>query len=107
MQWSRRPTQEELDRLVALEEDQRAAFVAAIGPARAQALPPAPNGSDTTVPVYACVQHAITRDLAALIHQATCAPDPQTLPACTCVPEPGPAPEPLHEEPLPLPDHWT
>lgn len=38
--------------------------------------------------VYACGQHAITLDAAALVHQPACpAPDVALLPTCGCTPE--------------------
>jgi hypothetical protein len=47
-----------------------------------------------TVPVYACGPHAIGLAAAAQVHLVTCtAPDPVHVPACSCTPEPLPAPE--------------
>lgn len=49
--------------------------------------------------VFACTDHAITLDLAALVHQPTCtAPNLANLPLCDCTPEPAPAPEPLMQD---------
>lgn len=62
----------------------------------------------STRAVYGCVQHAITLDGAAHIHQPTCpAPDPALLPACGCTPEPLPPPEPLTPPTNALPPGWT
>jgi hypothetical protein len=51
-----------------------------------------PGGTDA---VYACGQHPITLEAAALVHQPDCpAPDPNRLPACGCTPEPSPGDQP-------------
>lgn len=58
--------------------------------------------------VFGCGPHAITLDLAALVHAPTCtAPNPVNLPGCDCTPEPAPPPEPMLGAAQPLPDHWT
>lgn len=50
---------------------------------------------DSTEAVYACGQHAIGLEAAALVHQPACpAPDPDRLPACGCTPEPAPGGQP-------------
>lgn len=52
---------------------------------------PMPDFSTYTRLVYACHEHAITPDLATLVHQLQCAgPDSPDLPACTCTPVPAP-----------------
>jgi len=67
---------------------------------------PLPDCLDYTRTVYGCYHHAITRDSAALVHRATCtAPDPATIPACNCTPEPAPEPDPAPEPPQ-LPPGW-
>jgi hypothetical protein len=46
--------------------------------------PADPNG---TVPVYACADHSVSLDLAAMRHQSTCtAPNAANLPGCDCTP---------------------
>lgn len=74
------------------------------------AIPPEQGGefatvSNTTVPVYACGSHAISADLASLIHGALCSgPASAALPNCDCTPEPAPAADP---EPVAvLPEGW-
>lgn len=85
--WVRRPTAEEL-----------------------AAIPPAHGGesataSNTTVPVYACGSHAISLELAGLVHTAICSgPLSNGLPNCDCTPEPAPVSPP---DPVPaLPAGW-
>ncbi|MEU9002587.1 hypothetical protein [Streptomyces sp. NPDC048551] len=105
VQWRRRPTDAELDRIVRAEEARRTA---------AQALgafidedTPAP-GTDATVPVYACVSHALSPDAAAYVHEATCA-GPQKGGGCGCPPpaEPEFPFEPVEEQPArQLPPGW-
>jgi len=66
VQWRRRPTTAEADTLT--------------------------NGADpadSTIPVYGCADHALTPDLAALTHQATCS-GPAKDGVCDCTPEPLP-----------------
>ncbi|MFE2911236.1 hypothetical protein [Kitasatospora indigofera] len=47
--------------------------------------------TDGTVPVFGCGRHAVSIDLAARVHAASCpAPDEALLPACGCTPEPVP-----------------
>lgn len=68
--------------------------------------PPMPDCADYTRAVYACGDHAIALDAAALIHQAECSgPDTPGLPDCDCTPEP--APEPDIHEPAAVPEHWA
>lgn len=46
-----------------------------------------PVDSTSTVPVYACGDHEISMDIAALRHQAPCtAPNLANLPKCDCTP---------------------
>jgi hypothetical protein len=68
--------------------------------------PPLPDCADFTRIVHGCLHHAIGRDAAALVHQATCtAPNADHLPGCDCEPEAPPKaqPEPVAAE---LPDGW-
>ncbi len=109
VQWQRRPTEAELAALVEVEQSKRDAVLAAAdaeepGPV----FGPLPTAADTTIAVYACGPHAISMDLAALIHACGCtAPNLTNLPSCDCTPEPPPpADEPI-SQPQPLPDHWT
>jgi hypothetical protein len=108
VQWQRRPTVDELAAVVTVEQSRRDALLAAADPQ--QLLPefgPLSTAADTCIAVFACGPHAISMDLAALIHAADCtAPDPAVLPGCNCTPEPAPAPEPMLSEAQALPDHW-
>lgn len=107
VQWQRRPTEAELATLVAATQAFRDRALAAADPQQPPVFGPLPTTTDTTVPVYACGPHAISRDLGALVHASDCtAPDPSLLPGCNCTPEPAPAPEPMHTGPRTLPDHW-
>lgn len=69
-------------------------------------FPPLPDHADSTHAVYGCLHHAITREAASEIHQASCtAPDPALLPGCNCTPEPAvPDPDPVLP---PLPPGWA
>jgi hypothetical protein len=108
VQWQRRPTKAELAPVVAAEQDRRDQALATADPDQpAPEFGPLPTASDTALAVFACGPHAISMDLAALVHAADClAPEPTVLPGCNCTPEPASAPEPMHTEPRSLPDHW-
>lgn len=86
--WNRRPTAAELE-----------AIPAQFGGEDATA-------ANTTVAVYACGSHAISLELAGLIHGPLCSgPLCSALPNCDCTPEPVQEPEP---EPVALlPDGWV
>lgn len=99
VQWRRRLTADEL-----------AAHAGTQGTLLAWAQYNAPDGAAVTQPsvqpeatraVYGCTSHAISLDLAALIHAATCTAPP----VCSCTPETtqpdGPA------DPVTLPPGWT
>ncbi|MFF7142229.1 hypothetical protein ACFZB5_13405 [Streptomyces nodosus] len=109
VQWQRRPTEDELDAIVAVEQSRRDQALAAADPQQPPPVfGPLPTQKDILIAVFACGAHAISMDLAALVHAANCtAPDPAVLPGCNCTPEAPPEPEPLHVEPAPLPDHWA
>lgn len=107
--WTRRPTDSELDAIVAVEEAQREEIVELADPnLPPPGFGPMPTEETTTIPVYACAAHAISIDLAARIHQNTCtAPNPPDLPGCDCTPEPLPDnPDPTVVQQMTLPDHW-
>jgi hypothetical protein len=58
--------------------------------------------------VYACGQHPISLEAAALVHQPTCpAPDLALLPACGCVPEPAEPVTAPGQDVITLPTGWT
>ncbi|MFI5814841.1 hypothetical protein ACIA7S_28280 [Streptomyces sp. NPDC051643] len=105
--WQRRPTETEVADVVAAEKDRRAERLLLADPD----LPPPefgplPTADGMTRTVYACGQHAIDLDAAALVHTSSCtAPNPANLPGCDCTPETPPH-EPLDDEPMPLPEHW-
>ena len=108
-QWLRRPTADELAPIVAAEEAWRQQLLAASDPAAPQVFGPLPDATTVTVPVYACRQHAIGLDLAALVHQSTCtAPVVADLPGCDCTPEQPAVSEPLEKRSAEsrLPAHW-
>lgn len=107
-QWQRRPTETELAAVVATEQSRRDAVLAAADPQQPEPVfGPLPSEQDMTVAVFGCGPHAISMDLAALVHASTCtAPDPAVLPGCNCTPEPPPDPEPQHTDAVALPDHW-
>ncbi|MEU4947734.1 hypothetical protein [Streptomyces lavendulae] len=104
VQWRRRPTEAELDRIVRAEEARRTA-ARALGAVLDEDTP-AP-GTDATVPVYACAAHALPPELAAQVHEATCA-GPGKGGACGCpAAEPEFPFEPAEEQPVrPLPPGW-
>jgi hypothetical protein len=108
VQWQRRPTADELAAVVAVEQSRRDAVLTTVDPQQPEPeFAPLPTAAETTIAVFACGPHAISMDLAALVHAADCtAPDPALLPGCNCTPEPAPPPEPMHVDALPLPDHW-
>lgn len=87
VQWRRRPASTELDAIRTAETTRRASGAAARLSARE---PPLPSTEDTTVPVYACADHALTPALAALVHQSACS-GPDKNGVCNCTPEPPPA----------------
>lgn len=107
--WRRRLTTDELAEHVRLEQERRdRALLLADPQLPPPVFPPLPDGSDDTRTVYACADHAITMDGAALVHENTCtAPNEAGQHGCDCTPEPHPqkrAPEP--EPALKLPAHW-
>lgn len=105
VQWQRRPTADELAAVVTMEQSRRDQAVAA-GASPTDDFGPLPTQQDTVIAVLSCGIHAITMDLASLVHASTCtAPNNANLPGCDCTPEPAPAPEPLVERTA-LPDHW-
>ncbi|MFG2617819.1 hypothetical protein ACGFXC_09320 [Streptomyces sp. NPDC048507] len=105
VQWRRRPDTAELERIVRAEEARRAA-----AQARGTVLDedtPAP-GTDATVAVYACVDHALSPDAAAYVHEAACT-GPRKGGTCGCPPpaEPEFPFEPAEEQQArPLPPGW-
>lgn len=108
VQWRRRLTQAELDVEHARLNEIRAERILLQDPENPLVFGPLPSLADSTMAVFACGQHAIDINAAALIHQADCtgphgdqAPHPQ----CSCTPEPHPQPEPAPEPELPA--HWT
>lgn len=104
--WQRRLTADEVADAQAKEQARRTEATLLADP---QMPPPVfgplPDCADWTAIVYGCMQHAIARNAAALVHQGICtAPNADDLPGCDCVPEPAtPEPEP---EPVVLPPGW-
>jgi hypothetical protein len=109
VQWAKRPTAAELASAASLVTERHAERVLLADPQLAPPVSPAlPTATDTTVPVYACVNHAITLDGASLIHASTCtAPNVANLPHCDCTPEPPIASVPSTPDPVAvLPPGW-
>lgn len=108
--WVRRLTDDELAALIANEQAQRDQILTQYPAGDPPAFGPMPAADNSTRVVFACAQHAITLDLAALIHANTCtAPNAADLPNCDCTPTAFPPPSPLVDKQLaarPLPDHW-
>jgi hypothetical protein len=76
--------------------------------AECAAIPAEQGGpsADAIMAVYACGSHAISAELASLVHGAGCSgPASSALPNCDCTPEP--AAEPVSEPATPdLPPGW-
>lgn len=99
VQWKRRPSAGELEHLQAMAEGQLEAVD------RVDEVP-LPTVEDSFVAVYACADHAISADSAALVHQASCA-GPGKGGACDCTPEqPIGDMFPDPESPSRLPPGW-
>lgn len=107
--WLRRPTDDELAAIAATERDRRAEVLLLADPQQpAPVFPPLPVADGMTVTVYACAEHAIGMEGAALVHASSCtAPNDADLPGCDCTPE-RLAPEPAEDRApaRPLPAHW-
>ncbi|MFJ2399844.1 hypothetical protein ACIOUE_00970 [Streptomyces xanthochromogenes] len=99
--WTRRLTDEEFAAFVALEQARRDLETALADPQKPPpTFGPLPAESDNVRTIYACIDHAISLEAAALVHEKTC-----TAPPCNCTPEPAPQPEP-DPEPVQLPPGW-
>lgn len=109
VQWRRRLTQTELDAVVTAEKQRRQQALALADPQ--QPVPDfgaPPAAANHTRAVYACGGHAIDLDLAAHVHDATCAaPEPAALPSCRCTPEPIQLTPHPSAATVTLPTHWT
>lgn len=108
VQWQRRLTDAEMAAHLETHQMLRAwALHEADSEKPMPAFGPLPTAADTSRAVFACADHAIHLDLAALVHAADCrAPHPDHLPACDCQPDQAPPPD----EPPPavtLPTGWT
>jgi hypothetical protein len=111
--WRRRPTEAELAEVIATEQSRREQILLLADPQQpAPVFPPLPSGDDMTRTLYACADHAIGMDTAALIHASSCtAPNEVGQHGCDCTPEPHPKPDlsPEQEEQAAasrLPAHW-
>ena len=102
--WTRRPTDDEVAEIVATEEERRRQLLLLADPQLpAPDFGPLPTGDGMTRTVYACATHAISLDAAALVHAKDCA---APAAACACTPEPPPH-APLDDSPGPqLPATW-
>lgn len=88
VQWVRRPNGAEIAAYAAMVQEWRDSVALLADPQAMPAFGALPTVADTTVSVYACGAHAISLDLAALVHAPECsAPNPDHLPNCDCVPE--------------------
>jgi hypothetical protein len=111
--WQRRPTDDELAEVVAVEKDRRAEIrLLADRQMAAPEFGPLPTADGMTRTVYACGAHAIVLEAASRTHLSSCtAPNDADLPGCDCTPEPLPERplEPDDEEPAAsrLPAHWV
>lgn len=84
VQWTRRPTEAEFTAMVATETARREMAALLADPQLgAPDFGPMPAAGSTLVAIYACAPHAISHDVAAHVHAATCSAPP----ACTCSPE--------------------
>jgi hypothetical protein len=102
VQWRRRLTAGELTAYIATVQATRDRQTASADPAHPPTFGPLPTSDDVVRAVYACMQHPISADLAALVHASACtAPVAATLPACGCTPEPAPPPDPASSPTLP------
>lgn len=100
--WQRRLTPDEIAAHQQLEQNRRDEALLLADPDQPPPdFGPMPDGADWTRVVFGCVDHAIDRDAAALIHQATCSAPP----TCDCTPEPVPTPT-APPEPPPAPPGW-
>jgi hypothetical protein len=107
--WQRHPTPVELAAIIGLENERRARAEQLADPqAPLPVWPALPTAEDTLVAVYACAEHSLTLDEAALIHTAQCtAPNPDDLPGCDCTPKALPTePETPASPPVGLPPGW-
>jgi hypothetical protein len=107
--WTRRLTDDEMTALLAREQQMRDQILVAAPPDQPPNFGPLPTQADSTQIVFACAEHAIAMDRAALVHQNTCtAPNPANLPTCDCTPEPPPPPSDTPQVvKMGLPDHWA
>jgi hypothetical protein len=104
--WQRRLTHDEVAVEQAIEQGRRNAADFLADPQQPpMPWPPLPDCADWTRIVHRCMVHAITKDAAALVHQATCTAPGADLPGCDCVPEAAAkaGPEPAAAE---LPAGW-
>jgi len=108
VQWRRRPTDNELANLVAIEQARQAEALSLADQSQpAPTFGPLPTAGDTTIAVFGCAEHAIHLEAAARVHAADCsAPHPDHVPDCDCEPEPHPAPEPRGGPMVTLPTGW-
>lgn len=103
VQWKRRPAPDEAQQAAAQEA------TPADTPA-AEGLP-SDKSTDSYVPVYACADHALTADSAALMHESTCT-GPGKARVCDCEPEAATPDFPTSPGPVPgeperrLPPGW-
>lgn len=109
VQWRRRLTDTEWQDVLAADQQRRDEILALADPAAGPPdLGPTPDRDCYTRTVYACGRHALHLDLAAHIHQCSCAaPDPAALPGCACTPEPLPAATDPGTPTITLPTGWT
>ncbi|MFI1520654.1 hypothetical protein [Kitasatospora cineracea] len=109
VQWRRRLTDAELADALALEQHRRETAAAEADPSGPPPdFGPMPTSADYTRAVYACGRHALSLDLAAHVHAATCTAPGAALPGCDCTPEPLPGEQPpTTPDTVTLPTGWV
>ncbi|MGW2580844.1 hypothetical protein ACWCYZ_05805 [Streptomyces virginiae] len=86
VQWRRLPTKDDLEQAAAFEAIRRAVRMAAAATLdETVAEEPPQMGGEVTVPVYACVEHALSPEAAAFVHEAACT-GPGKGGTCGCTP---------------------
>jgi hypothetical protein len=103
VQWTRRPTAEELESRRAFEQTKRDVItLLADTQLPAPVFGPLPTADDVTVSVYACGAHGLPLDAASHVHASACAAPP----ACTCKPESAVAIPAVDIPVVVLPEGW-
>ncbi|WP_328962979.1 hypothetical protein [Streptomyces virginiae] len=84
VQWRRLPTKDDLLMAARFEATRRAVRMAAAARLEETVAEEPPQlGGEVTVPVYACVEHALSPEAAGYVHQAACT-GPGKGGSCSC-----------------------